>query len=102
MKTENCPKCGGSISKVSINRQAKTRVGNCPKCRKLVTLGKIEENNSTGAAGNETRPPREAQKKVKARVHKATAHTNPDQRSSDPVRAERSGFVRGLAKFFDA
>ena len=50
METEKCPKCGTAV-KPFVNRQAKTRVGSCPKCRKLVTLGKATEKEIAAPAG---------------------------------------------------
>lgn len=50
MPTNKCPKCGGTIDRVSVNKHSKQRIGHCSKCGKLVNLGKAETKEAGAAA----------------------------------------------------
>jgi len=50
-----CPKCGAEGLRESINRRSKQRIGHCPSCGRLVTLGRTE--NIEPDAGKEKKDP---------------------------------------------
>ena len=100
-----------------MNRQAKTRVGSCPKCRKLVTLGKATEKEiaatagATGTGAGSRSGKEEKGKEKKAAVRAKTKTTPAARRTSaakpgsvqarSDVPAKRAGVGSAVRRFFD-
>jgi len=107
MKPRKCPNCKTEIAKYWPNPLHKETqlVGRCPKCGKMVNLGKPdkETESSTRAAGAASSQQKKETGKAKEKGRQKAKHGRPAKppAASSAAAPKRTGFRARLAEFFE-